>query len=225
MKVIAVSGFKGSGKDLLASHLVQKYSFKRVSFADPLKDMVSDLFDIPREYLDDPKLKEQPLFQYPAPVTDGFTSMISRFMIQEFRTDEGFWAEVADVSEEDGVLQSFVYDWNNLYHTPRSLAILIGSSFRSASPSFWVNKAIKAINKSEQNVVISDLRYRSEYEQLKQSFGEDLVTIRINRFDNCPSNDPSENDLLDYPHDFTITNKGTQEELFQKIDKVLTKSL
>lgn len=39
MKVIAISGYKPSGKDTSAEILVKDHNFMRVAFADVLKDM------------------------------------------------------------------------------------------------------------------------------------------------------------------------------------------
>lgn len=44
-KIIAICGAKRSGKDVLAEHLVQKYNYKRISFAEPLKIAVKGLFN------------------------------------------------------------------------------------------------------------------------------------------------------------------------------------
>ena len=44
-KIIAICGAKRCGKDVLAEHLVNKYNYERVAFADPLKEAVKILFD------------------------------------------------------------------------------------------------------------------------------------------------------------------------------------
>jgi hypothetical protein len=224
--IIAISGLKFSGKDTIANYLVKKYNFARVSFADPLKDMVSKEFDVPRGWLDDPSKKEVPLITNPAPAADKFTETVSSFMVREFRTKGGFTADPAHTRVHDGILQTFTNEWENLYHTPRSLAILLGSSMRTGHSAFWVRKAILDIRThielgNPESFVISDLRYQSECKQLKDAFGDDLVTIRINRFDSSPSQDPSELDLVDYIHDFSVDNKGTIKELQGKVDELL----
>ena len=43
--IIAICGAKRSGKDVLAEHLVSKYNYERVSFAEPLKRAVKSLFN------------------------------------------------------------------------------------------------------------------------------------------------------------------------------------
>jgi len=44
-KIIAICGAKRSGKDVLAEHLVNKYNYERVAFANPLKVAVKNLFN------------------------------------------------------------------------------------------------------------------------------------------------------------------------------------
>jgi hypothetical protein len=44
-KIIAICGAKRSGKDVLAEHLVKKYNYTRIAFAEPLKIAVKGLFN------------------------------------------------------------------------------------------------------------------------------------------------------------------------------------
>lgn len=52
MKIIAISGFIGSGKDTVAEYLIKNYGFKRESLANSLKDSVSAIFNWPRKLLE-----------------------------------------------------------------------------------------------------------------------------------------------------------------------------
>lgn len=58
MKLVGIIGKKGSGKSECSKVLIGKYDFQKLSFAQKLKETVSDLFDIPLELLYDPKFKE-----------------------------------------------------------------------------------------------------------------------------------------------------------------------
>lgn len=51
-KIIGVVGLIGSGKDTIASHLVERYSYERYSWATPLKDIASSLFGWDRDMLE-----------------------------------------------------------------------------------------------------------------------------------------------------------------------------
>ena len=35
LKVVAISGWKGSGKDTVANRLIAKFGYQRIGFADP----------------------------------------------------------------------------------------------------------------------------------------------------------------------------------------------
>ena len=43
--IIAICGAKRSGKDVLAKYLINKYKYEKLSFAEPLKKAVKELFN------------------------------------------------------------------------------------------------------------------------------------------------------------------------------------
>ena len=218
MKVIAISGWKRSGKDTIANHLVDKHGFKRVGFADPLKDMVAEEYDIPRVHCDDPEFKESPIMKYPVTPRDSFAKDIADIMFLELRNKEG------KRSRYDNFVSSQLHN-EQLYWTPRALCILKGSTNRSVVSNYWVTCAVNKIgfdqSHKEKTYVISDLRYKNEVEQLRSFFGANLTTVRVNRFDSSPSVDPSERDLDNGQFDVVISNKGTLEELLAKAEALL----
>jgi len=51
MKLVALCGFKGSGKNW-TSHFIRKhYDFEILSFSDPIKDIMSSIFDLDRNIM------------------------------------------------------------------------------------------------------------------------------------------------------------------------------
>jgi hypothetical protein len=214
VRIIAISGFKQSGKDTSAQYLIDNYGFVRTSFADPLKDMVSKEYGVPREYMDDPKHKEAPLLDFPVNPQDDFCKMLNNFMLLEFRSKYG---NIYDPKCPD----------IKLFHTPRSLCILKGSVNRFVKSDYWVKKACEAIIQKTENGnslhVISDLRYKSEMKQLSESFSENVTFIRINRFKESTSKDPSEMDLVNVPFDFYLDNTSSFEDLYREIDEIISK--
>lgn len=48
-RIIAICGAKRSGKDVLAEHLVRKYNYERIAFAEPLKHAIKTLFNFDDE--------------------------------------------------------------------------------------------------------------------------------------------------------------------------------
>lgn len=52
MRIILLTGWSESGKDTIADILVLLHGFKKYAFADPLKDLCSQLYGFPREWSD-----------------------------------------------------------------------------------------------------------------------------------------------------------------------------
>lgn len=192
--VVALSGWRGSGKDTAADLLVREYGFTKLSFAAKLKDMVARDYGIPRESLDDPAAKEAPLQQYPVIPGDAFAETLHTRLSSELRS--GFW-------------------------TPRALCILEGSGKRSVHSNYWVRSVASEIltDTGDRNFVISDLRYKSEADTLKLLL-PDIVLARIERFNSIETNDPSERDLDSYRFSYVLSNKGTIDDFHRQITAV-----
>ncbi len=219
--IVAISGWKGSGKDAAANHLMEKHGFKRLGFADPLKDSVAAEYGIARQYLDDQSKKEQPILSRPVYCKDSFSAHINTFLFREFVDINGKHPSAYEILSDGRMYGVTAGHPVPLYHCPRSLAILEGSSRRSVDPNFWVSKAV---SKTEDGAayVISDLRYLSEIEALQNSLtGEDrLVTVRVNRFKSTESKDPSERDLDNHQFSYTINNNGSLSDFLAAVDSM-----
>lgn len=50
--IIGIQGLIGSGKDTIANHLVSNYGYKRIAFADKLKDILAVMFSWDRKLLE-----------------------------------------------------------------------------------------------------------------------------------------------------------------------------
>lgn len=184
--IIGISGWKRSGKDTAAGILIQK-GFNRLSFADKLKEMTSEIYNIDIKHFYDQDLKEKPLMHLPVAPKDDSSLALSSIFKNEMYNDNG-----------------------QLYWTPRSLLIYEGSVKRAVDPDYWVNISLASANPDGLHV-ISDLRYKSEAEAIKNC-GMDYLLIRINRFEENPSTDPSETDLDDYQFDVYIDNTRSLDD-------------
>lgn len=192
--VLALSGWKQSGKDTLTDYLVAEYNFKRISFAARLKDLVASQYNIPREFMDSPSLKEMPLTNLPVTPSDASTQRLQEMFLTELRN--GFW-------------------------TPRALCILEGSVKRAVMSQYWTRSCMEEIvNNSTDNYIITDMRYRSEADTFRTFFPGGKV-VRVDRFDTSPTNDPSERDMDTYEFDYTISNRSTHEELQKNADQLI----
>lgn len=201
MKIIMISGWKRSGKDTSADYLVEKYGFERISFAGPLKDMVAAEYGIPRSHCDDPEFKEKPILSLPAIGSDNFTKAFLQIIGPELK-------------EINGVK----------YWTPRALCISKGSTNRSVRSDYWVKRAVEEMQKNpEKTYIISDVRYKTEMNQVIEFAGkENVISIRINRFETNPSQDASEIDLDDYnKFDHIISNRAGLDMLYRSLDSIV----
>lgn len=222
--IVVVSGWAKSGKDTLADRLIE-VGASRISFADGLKDFASDKYGLPLNYFYEQSLKEMPLLEQPVEIPDKFTEIVNNFLAREFRTEDG---QIRDriVNTPDG---AFGFDSNyenrkKLFWTPRALLILEGSIGRAVDKDVWVKTTVNKINGLQSRVVvIPDLRYRNEINSLQDNLGENhLVTVRVNRFKDTLSSDPSERDLDNYNFDYVIQNTGTLSEYMDKIEKLIS---
>lgn len=198
MRVVAISAWKGSGKDDAAKRLIESYGFRRFSFADALKEMVAEQYDIPLRYCHDNSYKEMALGAYPVKTSDKWGEIVHSLLSAEMKnhpvTGELCW-------------------------TPRALCILEGSIKRSVNSKYWVQRVFKQIKAHGGNAVITDMRYKSEANDIIAEFGSKAELVRVNRFDDIDTQDPSERDLDDYDRfSKIIENRSTLEDYMKKIN-------
>ena len=203
MEIIALSGWRGAGKDTVADHLVRKHGYIQLSFASVLKQEVSRIYDIPEKWCSHPEYKNRPLEQYPVRGVDAWGIEIQRMLNQELRS--GYW-------------------------TPRALCILEGSGRRTVDPNYWVNEVAKQINDMPiylTKFVISDLRFQSEVAGLHRLIEEKdkLEVWRVNRQDDIDTQTPSERDMDKYKFDVQLRNHGSLKELYKQIDVLMSDSI
>lgn len=98
----------------------------------------------------------------------------------------------------------------------RQLLIDIGQAGRKYNPDIWVDKTIKEIeNDNPEIAIISDWRFKNEFEKMVKKFGrENVITIRVKRDGIKAVNDISEHDLDDFhKFDLMVENNGTLNDL------------
>lgn len=229
MNIVALSGWKGSGKDLIADFLVQNYGFKRVAFADPLKDTVANQFSIDRKSIDDRELKEAALLNLPVSPKDSYSLHLSGFLLGEFVFADGSKPSSQQINAYNfgmglNDIKAFMGDYGQLYWTRRALCILEGSTKRTADPEYWIKQAVAQMSEGNR-YVISDARFKNEMGTLENLLGKSLTIVRIDRFEDTQSTDPSERDLDGYPFPFRINNMiaegKTIEEVYTQIDAIM----
>lgn len=95
--------------------------------------------------------------------------------------------------------------------TPRALLIEAAADARANTPTIYANMTADTIQKvGSKRVVISDWRYRNEYETFRTFFGTaKIIRIRIVRPGVSHSPEPSEHDLDHESMDIEIMNGGS----------------
>jgi len=86
-------GKAGAGKDTVGDYLYENYGFERVSFAEPLKRGIKEMFMLTEEQIVDREIREQPL--------EFFPEWSPRKLFQYFGTellrgqfDDGIWIKL-----------------------------------------------------------------------------------------------------------------------------------
>ena len=112
-------------------------------------------------------------------------------------------------------------EFENKMTTPRTLLIQYAAEAREKYPNIYANMIADSIQRAgSKRVVISDWRYRNEYEVFRIFFSQ-VIRIRIIRPGVIQSSDPSEHDLDAEPVDIEINNGGSLSMLRSTLKELL----
>jgi len=203
--IIGVCGFIGSGKDTVADYLVNFHEFRRESYANTLKDAVSSVFGWDRTLL-------------------------------EGRTKEAReWREQVDPWWANRLAMPTL--------TPRWVLQYWGTEVcrKSFHDDIWVASLENKLRQSKDNIVISDCRFPNEVKTIKKSGGK---IIWVKRGELPPWYDtavqavkgslaaqdslkeqkihPSEWSWLDCNFDEQVSNNGSIDDLYKKIELIVS---
>jgi hypothetical protein len=170
--IIGFAGPKGSGKSL-AAKAAEAQGYKKISFAEPLKNMCKEVFNLSDLVLHDPIAKES----YPILVVLDHNSLSSLISYAN--------RNLIPLSEEQifkvhNHIRTFE-DSKKILYTARQLLQYVGTEiFRQCvSNSYWTDVFIQKVNKNHNvNYIVDDLRFENERASIKQLGG---ITIQIER--------------------------------------------
>lgn len=222
--LIAISGVRGAGKDSVTSMLqyclsvpkifrqywIYKHfrkwispKYKRLAFADPLKKMLAILLNIPASKFNDRHFKEDCVVNIP---TLDFT--LSAFTEDTNRlSDSKFNRMVKSLDPE--LIES------NL--TIRQLMQYFGTEIcqKYFGRNVWINATLKHSNGP---TIISDLRFKAEYEAIKKHNGFIIYVSRPGYWFGQHASEREMEELLNAnQYDYVINNNGSVEDLFNKV--------
>jgi hypothetical protein len=203
--IIGVCGFIGSGKDTVADYLVNFHEFRRESYANTLKDAVSSVFGWDRTLL-------------------------------EGRTKEAReWREQVDPWWANRLAMPTL--------TPRWVLQYWGTEVcrKSFHDDIWVASLENKLRQSKDNIVISDCRFPNEVKTIKKSGGKIIWVKRgelplwydtavqavkgsLAAQDSLKEQKihPSEWSWLDCNFDEQVSNNGSIDDLYKKIELIVS---
>ncbi|MEO5367576.1 MAG: hypothetical protein H7831_14720 [Magnetococcus sp. WYHC-3] len=205
--VIGIGGKKEVGKDTSAKILVEKYGFRRFAFADPLKEIVAEAFDLSIYDLHDPVMKETKFFQ-PFVVDEGYADrLVEQLKIHHPITDK----------QSVKIKQSII---GQVFNNRRQILQYVGTDLvrTNVSDSFWVDVFHNQIKHIER-IVITDMRFPNEREFVRNVLKGKLLLLRRDSKKESGKH-ASENSLgNDSEYDAVIENTGSIQELEQEMER------
>lgn len=189
--LISLSGRKQAGKSTLSKLLVKR-GFKKISFADRLKQLIAQIFnwDVKILYSNE---KEIPLLE-PVIWDKDKSDLLSK---------------LTNVS--------IVFSNEVTFQTPRHAMQYIGTEvLRKHEPNFHVNSLLQSLDPNK-NFVCDDMRFKNEFSALKLHNCVNVYIVRpeLSEF----SNHASETSLLRSDFDYIFLNNHTEEDLKFRFNK------
>lgn len=234
--IVGIKGFKGSGKDTVASMIsyilhdgIMKANYDTwllyhkndfiendeiiIHFADKLKEDIAGFCNIDRKLLDRQDIKEENYYNFKTGIVSTNTK------------DADVVIDDIDEFDYDNLAPLlFLYN-NNISIKIRVLLQYYGTNiirnhfWREAFIRYTINKAFD-IRNSKGQCIIADARFDNECEAIKQCGG---MIIRIDRKSSNDNHDSHESEQITINEDdYVIDNTGTFVGLFYKVLKFVT---
>lgn len=201
---------KASYSNWLASQRLYDDTFKHriIHFADSLKDCLSIIYNIPREYFDDRKKKDEEYY------------LLNEQRFVDENSFKGKYNEVTFESLKEYSLNEILYDnITNIGIKLRTLMQYFGTNIcrNLLDMDIWVKSTIyKAVSIAEKEgiCIIPDVRFENEARRI---IGNSLYggVIKVVRESSIKSEHESE--IIDFPCSIIIENNKTKMQLFYKV--------
>lgn len=230
--IVGIKGFKGSGKDTVASMIsyilhdgIMKATYDKwlffhkngfvenneiiIHFADKLKDDIAAFCNIDRKLLDRQDIKEENYYNFKTGIVS-INTKDAYSIIDEVPTN---------------LSQLLALNCNNVSIKIRILLQYYGTNvirnhfWHEAFINYTINKAFNIRNKLGQ-CIIADARFDNECEAIKDCGG---MIIRVDRKSSNDNHESHESEQIKISQDdYVIDNTGTLVGLFYKVLKFVT---
>lgn len=208
--IIGICGLIGSGKDTIASHLVEKHSYERYSWASPLKDLTATLFGWDRDMLEgttpEQRVKREEIDPWWDKKMDKYDLVSPRWALQFIGTEvmrntlhKDIWvlAGMKRIANKKNVIIPDTRFPNEI-KAIREMGGVIWNVQRGSLPKWYVN--------------LTDLRK-------DPNFGSELIEWYMR--ENYPEVHASEYSWAGTEFDAVFQNNETVERLQQSVDSVI----
>jgi len=207
MAKYAITGLAGSGKDTVGKMIADEFNTKTYALAEPIYQLVSRLFDVTIERMQDRAFKEKTLL-YKVDVTSledcgMYFNEVGLDTYQMFHDAWEEWIELFGLKEDGDVYSTQI--------SIRKALQLLGTEWgRSKVDTMWLDLA-------PANAVITDVRFDNEAEYFIAKDYTILEVVRPGVKSITESSHASENGISQYLVDTTIYNDDTLKTLNEKV--------
>ena len=193
-KIIGIAGLIGSGKDTVANHLINSHSFRRIKFADKLKDGVAAIFEWPRELL------------------EGDTDESRKWR----ETPDAFWTkELGEQITPRYVLQKFGTEVRDGFHVHTWTILLKKTILQNPH----IDYVIPDVRFPHEDKIIKELG--GEMWKVSRGDDPDWFTDYVEENITPKHAHPSEWKWAKIDFDWHVKNNSTVSELYKQVDKML----
>lgn len=193
LHLIGIIGKAGAGKDTIGDHITKNYNGVRYAFADPIKDITRRMF----------LFDEEQLYGSKKEIVDERWGVTPRQTFQVIGTNLmqlGIYGFLPNMLEKVPVHGFWVYHFK-----------------------LWYNDFISKPENKDKIIVVTDVRFPHEAEVLRELNG---LLIKVERPDLNTNSDvyehTSETSVDTMTPDVTLINDTTIDELYEKLDTVMT---
>ncbi|MGH8758956.1 MAG: hypothetical protein ACREVW_05500 [Burkholderiales bacterium] len=200
--VIALTGPASCGKDTVADLLVVHCGFRKLAFADPLRNEVADAFGIEPLYLTRRETKEHPM---------------SCLALRKSRAD-GFVGRMMIAHDQRGEKLDL-----DAPRSPRQVLQWWGTDYRRAQdPAYWTTQTSARIHyllteRLTRSIVISDCRFDNETDLVRNQHGGLIWQVKRNGVEVPEGSHQSETTGAEFEPDAVINNNHDMRHLQQLV--------
>lgn len=240
--LIGITGNKGAGKDIAANmlkYIIQASSYYKKDgidynvykniiintdytpkihhFADPLKDVISILFNINRSDLDDRDKKDVLFYNIKNRIYRNASELTNDdILINEFKQN--------DISRPIMVKHYKYINQDNVYIRLRALLQFVGTNiFQNVfGKNVWINSIIGNLTGCD---IIADVRFKTEEMAIVEHGGK-IISIINSTYNNNNDNHQSEKEISYIQSDWEIIWDGNDKEyLFNQLKEFYYESV